>query len=342
MRFWQQVIRKVPFNLRPILNIKPLIHTKTLSDFISAYSYLSLLECSDENTQELKNLIHQLDKLGIKGKVGQGWGLRFPISTRFISANHLACNSFNTINVINSFLDAYMALKESDYLVMAMNGFLYLENEMGYKDFGNFVTWNYWAGLDSDVYNVNGLMLGICARLFKITKEEKFRQLTSKLFRAIANSQNPNGSWYYSNTSNGHWVDGFHTGYILEGLVRGIDAGLIDEADECMQKGLDFYLSTMFAPGGMPKYYPNSIYPIDAQNSAQAIQTVSFINNLGLSRMKSVPEIFFCVDKHLWNAKGYYNLIKTRFWTNKTPMHRWATGPMFLALSIFKFTEEMR
>jgi len=109
-----------------------------------------------------------------------------------------------------------------------------------------------------------------------------------------------------------------------------------------MQKGLDFYLSTMFAPGGMPKYYPNSIYPIDAQNSAQAIQTVSFINNLGLSRMKSVPEIFFCVDKHLWNAKGYYNLIKTRFWTNKTPMHRWATGPMFLALSIFKFTEEMR
>jgi hypothetical protein len=49
---------------------------------------------------------------------------------------------------------------------------------------------------------------------------------------------------------------------------------------------------------------------------------------------KRVFACFKRVDTLLWNAKGYYNYKKGRWLTYKTPMHRWVTGPMFLALAL--------
>ena len=49
--------------------------------------------------------------------------------------------------------------------------------------------------------------------------------------------------------------------------------------------------------------------------------------------MDYVLDVFKQVDKIFWNEKGYYDFRKNAGIIYSTPMHRWATGPIFLALS---------
>lgn len=342
LRLWQAMIGRSPLNLRPLLGIKPLLHTKTMSDFISAYSLLCLRERRVEYVEGIESLCESLLKVSVEGSRGRGWGLRFPLATRFVVAGNQTCNAFNTLNAVQCLVDAYVALGLSEYLDLALKGFSYLEHEIGYRESGDCLAWNYWRGLDAEIHNINGLMLGLCSRLHDITGEQNYERFAQKLHAALARAQNANGSWYYSDSKNGRWVDGFHTGYILEGFSRAVAAGIIEENDPCFRKGITFYLSMMFTAEQMPKYYADSVYPIDAQNAAQAIQTSAFLASIGLNPLSHTFQIFSAVDNALWNPRGYYNVQKTKFWTVTTPMHRWATGPMLLALVLTKHLAETR
>jgi hypothetical protein len=332
-RIWLQFIRYSPVNIRPILGIKKIIHTKVISDFLSAYSILYRVNGGENYRHKIMELTDLLHSLSLPTQYGMGWGLRFPVATRFTIADENTCNSFNTINAIHTFLDAYETLGCPEMLSYANQGMIFEEKEMGYSDLGKIIRWNYWKGLESEIYNVNGLMLGLTARMYQITGQQQYREWAIKLLEGIREGQNPNGSWYYSADEKGKWIDGFHTGYILEGLSRACFAGIIPPDDKNLKMGVDFYIREMFQRNGLPLYYPGKSAPIDVQNCAQAIQTLIFLKKLNICTNEQVNATFERIDNHLWNRRGYYNVQKRALVTYRTPMHRWGTGPMFLALS---------
>ncbi|MDQ7799463.1 MAG: hypothetical protein RDU76_11085 [Candidatus Edwardsbacteria bacterium] len=334
-RIWQQAVRLFPFNLRPILGIKKIAHTKAISDLASGFALLYLQGNNAEDRKKLLQYLGLLERLKLITPNGYGWGLRFPFATRFITADSGQPNIFQTINAVHSFLDGCQALEERELLETALKGFSYLENDLGYIEEKDAIRWRYWQGMETPILNVNGLMIGLTARLWKITGRKKYLQYCQKLYRFISRHQNGDGSWYYAANEKGRFIDGFHTGYILEGLCRAIESGTV-EKDETLDKGVRFYLSNFFTADHLPKYYPDSVYPIDAQNAAQAIQTMVYLSRIKMVEPEAIQKCFASVDKALWNSQGYFNYWKTRQWTYKTPMHRWATGPMFLALVYLK------
>jgi polysaccharide biosynthesis protein VpsJ len=333
LRFWQQGIRLSPLNLRPILGIPKLLHTKAVSDFASAYCILYSLSHEAHYREKASKLLNWLVELAVPTDSGMGWGLRFPFATRYVVATEGTYNAFQTINAIHAFLDAYEAFSDSQHLQLALQGYHFLETELGFTDRGNYIVWNYWPGLKEGVWNITGLMLGLTARLHSLTGVTPYRDLAVKLHACITHSQNPDGSWFYSESERGHWVDGYHTGYILEGICRGILAGVIEDMS-AIQLGITYYRDHLFSYVGLPKYYSTSnTLPVEIQNSAQAIQTWVFMARLGLCERQKVSSLVTSVDQALWNPKGYYNYMKTRVCTYTTPMHRWSTGPMLLALT---------
>ena len=332
LRVWQQAVRLFPINIRPLLCIHKMVHTKAISDFASAYTILYTLISTNACRERGTKLLNWLGQLNSPTRFGMGWGLRFPFATRFVVADHQACNIFQTINAIHAFLDGYDAFNNERYLEIAKQGVIFAEKEIGFKEVEDYITWNYWQGLEAEIYNVSGLMIGLTARLFKITAEKRYYTWTQKLYAYIQMVQNEDGSWFYSADKRGKWVDGFHTGYILEGLCRASLAGVINADNECLKRGSQFYLDHLFTIHDMPKYYPSALYPIDIQNAAQAIQTLVFLAHLQYCPIEKILSVLDAVDKMLWNHRGYYNYLKTRFLTHQTPMHRWGTGPMFLAL----------
>lgn len=333
LRVWQQLVRLFPINVRPVLGIPKIPHTKTISDFSSAYALLyqtSLETCYREKTLQL---LQQLSQLNSPTSAGRGWGLRFPFATRFVYADGKTPNIFQTINAIHAFLDGYDAVPDSQWLDMALQGFEFIEKVIGFTEINNQIIWNYWHGLEAVIYNVSGLMLGVTARLYSVIGDERYIRLSRKTFTFIENAQNPDGSWFYSEDSRGLWVDGFHTGYILEGLCRAVMSSAIKKDNECLNRGVQFYLENMFTGEGLPQYYPGRSYPIDVQNGAQAIQTLIYLAILGYGSTERILCTIQAVDSTLWNSKGYYNYKKSGLFTYTTPMHRWGTGPMFLALT---------
>lgn len=333
LRVWQQAIRLFPINIRPLLGIKKLVHTKTVSDFASAYSILYATNPSSDIKEAAIEQLALLAKLRIPTEIGMGWGLRFRFATRYVVADESTLNSYQTINAIHAFLDGYDAFQDEQYLNWATQGCEFQEKEMGYQDFGDYMVWNYWMGLDEHVYNISGLMLGVSARMYSVTKEKKYLVWTQKLHRLICKAQNSDGSWYYSNGPRGQWYDGYHTGFILEGLSRAILYGVVDDEGDYLQKGIKFYHEELFTPEGHAGYYSTDPYPIEVQNSAQAIQTQTFLAKLGYASVEDIVSLFTATDNALWNSNGYYNYMKRSSWTYTTPMHRWGTGPMILALA---------
>ena len=67
------------------------------------------------------------------------------------------------------------------------------------------------------MHNANTLgasLLG--AHVFAYTHNEAYRALAEKSIRYTADHQRPDASWYYGEKENLHWVDNFHTGYVLD------------------------------------------------------------------------------------------------------------------------------
>jgi hypothetical protein len=330
-RIWQQAVKLFPFNARPLLGIKKIAHTKAISDFASAYSLLYQATQEEAHRKKAIELLKLLQDISAPTTCGIGWGLRFPFATRFVKADATQVNIFQTINAIHSFLDGYEVFQDQRYLDIAQNGFRFLIHDLGIVEKGDSIYWKYWMGLSVEIFNVSGLMIGLCGRMGNLAKQEDYLILSRKLYTYIKSVQNPDGSWFYSADPKGHFIDGFHTGYILEGICLGIANGAIGR-DEYLERGISYYLTHFFTDEGVPRYFHTSTYPIDGQNAAQALQTLKFVFNANFAEKKLLNRCFEQVDDLLWNNEGYYNYKKTKILTYRTPMHRWVTGPMFLAL----------
>jgi polysaccharide biosynthesis protein VpsJ len=332
LRVWQQGVRLFPLNIRPLIGVRKLIHTKTVSDFASAYSILSRADAGTSFREKAKRCLDSLASLHSPTRSGLGWGLRFPFATRFVSAKAQQANIFQTINALHAFLDGFETFGDKRYLDLCEQGMEFLKYDLGYTEKEETVSWNYWENFTIEIYNISGLMIGLCARLALLTGNDHYRLLSRKLYAYISKAQNEDGSWYYSADARGNFIDGFHTGYILEGMIRAVQLNVVKK-DDALARGITYYLQCFFTADGTPRYFSNATFPIDGQNAAQALQTLHFILNVNFAPKELLEKCFARVDQLLWNQTGYYNYKRTRWITYKTPMHRWVTGPMFLALS---------
>lgn len=338
-RLWLQCIRLSPMNFRSIIGIKKIIHLKTVSDLLTASSILYGKTKNENYFINADKYFDLLEKMDLKQNHSIGWGLRFYFTTRFVQADKNSANLFNTINVLNSLLDYYNINKQNSNeeqcarIEKLVNfGIDFIEKELGYNETATTIFWNYWEGLKSPVYNVNALMVGFLSRYQKIFNINKYDKHINKTIEFLKLGQNPDGSWHYSADSKAEFIDGFHTGYILEGLSLAKLNGIIFE-DEFFERGVKYFIENFFTEESLPKYYNNSLYPIDGQNFAQIVQTLYYLNKLDLSDKKLVEKVLNKTDEVLWNEKGYYNYMKTKYFKYKTAMDRWVNAPMYLALS---------
>lgn len=319
---------RFPFNLRPLLGIKKMVHTKAVSDFVSSGCIL-YAQTNDPTWRDFAaKALGNLNELSIKTKHGKGFGLKFPFATRFIQAGPETPNIFQTINAAHAYLDAYDYLEKNNvYLEQTFELVEFLEKDLGFEKQENTIWWHYWEGLTVQIFNVNGLTAGLYARLFKITGQEKFRQFAEGLCNFLEKNQETDGSWKYAAGGKADFVDGFHTGYILEGLSRCVLSGIISKESKFLKLGVDYYLNNLFNEAGTPKYFNNRLPPFDAQNFAQAIQTLTFLNYLNFADLDLPMKVFEKAVQLFWKKPGFFSYSPR----STAPMHRWATGPMLLS-----------
>ena len=331
-----QVIARSPIDLH-FLGMKKMLHTKTISDLLSFYS----LDKKKEDNKEINHFF----KLLIANRLNEKyiWGLKFPYASRSIDADVTMPNLYNTTNAGISICHSFPYLNSSnrEIATLALNGIINsLETEFSYVDEINKGWYIYYPSQKYPVYNVNALTIYLLVFIKKLAINDAtfLDNRINSLISLLVKEQQDNGSWYYSRSDNGKWVDGFHTGFIIESLAFAYKEGYEIKLKETLEKGWSFYINNMFTKEGYPQYFLKSRkYPIESQNCAQAIQSLSNISTwLKWEEKELLSKVIANTIKNLYDNEGFFYYKKTKFATYKKPFFRWSTTPMMLALTYFQ------
>lgn len=200
-------------------------------------------------------------------------------------------------------------------------------------------TCSYMPGPDGQV----GVINASAYRAFLLTRaavdlsnEEYFRIAESNL-QFVIESQNEDGSWYYSIDGQRDFVDHFHTCFVMKALAK-IEA-LTGDAGcrRAIDRGVDYYTRRLFDEAGLPKPFSRrprlTVYRTELYDYAECL-------NLGVLLEGRYPALDRIVAKLIslegWQLpSGSFRTRRLLAGWDDVPMHRWAQSQMFRSLCYF-------
>lgn len=328
-----QMLRRLPINLRSILGIRKEINPKGLSLFLNGCLTLYRLTGQEQYRQWCRYFLTLLKELSCKGYSGYCWGYNFDWQSRFFFLPRGTPTTVNTVFVANALLNLYEVLDDKNALRMARSSCDFLLQDLPRREDEEGICFSY-TPLDSlQVYNASILAAQLLCRVHSLCGEKTFLQACRGAGRFVCAHQNENGSWYYGKPDSQHWVDGHHTGFILTALNDMLSRSSDESLAGPLNRGLSFYRRHLFRQDGAPRYYQNSLYPIDTHCAAQGIITFAQLRARGNDHLDFARKVAGWTIRNMQDPGGYFYYRKGRLLTNKIPYMRWSQAWMFYALT---------
>jgi hypothetical protein len=311
--------------------MKKMVHTKLISDLVWLYSL-------NNSKNQAFRLYKYLLSLKIKGEE-LVWGLNFPYTSSFVKAGYNTPNLYNTSTSGLAICElCYIDKKNLEEYHKQINEItISMFHVFKFHDETTKGWFSYYPGQLFPTYNVNALAIYfLCKANNSLNSQIVSPEFIEKIIQLLINEQNPDGSWYYSRSLSGRRIDGFHTGFIIESLAYVYSNGHCSaRLLETLEKAWNYYIKTLFTLEGYPKYYnTSSKFPIEAQNYAQAIQTLSLLGMwMGWHHKELLGKVIEYAISNLYHSSGFFYHKKTRYVTYKSSYFRWSTSPMLIALT---------
>jgi len=188
--------------------------------------------------------------------------------------------------------------------------------------------------MNKQVHNANTLGASLLARTYSHTRNEPFRALAQKAIQYTAQHQRNDSSWYYGEAANLHWVDNFHTAYVLDCFKHYEESAGDDSFQKNLTSGYEYWKNAFFLPDGTPRYYDHKTLPIDIQCCSQAIDTLVFFSDRDPESLPLALKIAKWTIEHMQDRSGYFYYRRYSRWlVNKTPTLHWGQATMLSALA---------
>jgi rhamnogalacturonyl hydrolase YesR len=337
---WIQTFKKNPVNLRKLLLVQKDLNPKGLGLFLMGYCNLYKIDPSEEYLQRIDFLANKIIELKTPGFSGSCWGYNFDWqSLAFFQPRYTPTIVASTF-IGYALLDAYEIIGNEEYKKQALSvcDFILKDLNRTYDSDGDF-SFSYSPFDKTQVFNASLLGARMLSRAYHYDHNPVYLQEARKSIAYCCKHQKSNGSWTYSPLSFHQWIDSFHTGYNLECIAEYQKYSGDHSFGKNIDSGLQYYMQNFFLPSGMPKYYNNSVYPVDIHATAQLVIT--------LHQMGRIREYSHVVDKVLsWtidnmqSRNGYFFFQKNKWYTIKIPYMRWSQAWMFYALSTYLLYEQ--
>lgn len=332
---WIQSFKRSPINLRKIARVEKDYNSKALGLFLAGYCNLYLIEHKEEYLDKIQFFSSKLLELQNTNWSGSCWGYNFDWQARAFFQPKNTPTVVASVFVASALLDAYEITKNEKLLktVRSTCDFILKDLNRTYDNEGNF-SFSYSPLDKSVVFNASLLGSRLLARIYSFTKEEILIEEAKKSVAFCCNYQKEDGSWSYGTLPFHHWIDNFHTAYNLECISDYIRFSRDNSFDRHLKKGFDYYIKTFFTEEGVPKYYNNSVYPIDIHSPAELIIAVIKMGKFQ-EQKKLVDKVLDWTIKNMQSEKGYFYYQINKFFSSKIPYMRWAQAWMFYALSSY-------
>ncbi|MGI8726389.1 MAG: hypothetical protein ACR2K6_01735 [Solirubrobacterales bacterium] len=329
-----QAVKRSPLDLRRPLGIVAGLDAATVAHVLAAHSRLPVGLRHDPD-RDLGAGMDALERLRLDAFEEPCWGYHFDVETRFFNYPASTPNTIATAFAGHALLDAHAAGAGEGALELAIGVGRFFCERVGLNRVGEGGYFGYFAGDRTPIHNASLLAGSLLARLAEPggPEADRFAEAAAATARYALAHQRADGSWPYAEGGRGDWVDGFHTGYVLDALLAIAEALDDDEVGSAWARGLEHYSAGLFTVDGTPRYFIDRTYPIDGQSVAQAIRTFSLASRRQPERLEEAWRTYAFAVERMSRGDGAFIFQRRRLWTNRRPHVRWVQAPMLDALA---------
>jgi hypothetical protein len=330
----QQGVRRFPLNVRPLVGIGRSRSTKAMG-FISR-GFIRLYEATGDTAwrDKAQTALEWLIQNQSTGYSGACWGNHFDYQARgefYLPAGVPTVVWTSLIG--HAFLDAYVCFRKDEYFQVAASACEHILRDLHATPDGDSLCVSYTPIHRSMVHNANTLGASLLARVYSYNRNEAYHELAEKAIKYTARYQRPDSSWYYGEPDHYHWVDNFHTAYVLDSFKYYAEGTGDGRFRQGLMNGYTYWKNTFFLPDGTPRYYNYKTHPIDIQCCSQAIDTLVFFHSLDAENLPLAVKIAQWTIKHMQDPSGYFYYRKYPWLVNRTPTLHWGQATMLCALA---------
>src|ERR1035437_384184 len=330
----QQGVRRFPLNLRSLLGVEKGYSTKGMGFLARGFIRLHKATGDAIWAQKAEYVLQWLIDHQSTGYSGACWGNHFDYQSRSFYLPKNVPTIVWTSLIGHAFLDAYDHFQNASYLETAVSACEHIVRDLEKYPDGKGTCISYIPGQNSQVHNANTLGASLLARTYAHTGNDTYRELARRAIQYTAQYQRADGSWYYGEKDNLHWVDNFHTAYVLDSFKHyAMSTGDL-QFEGNMRTGYAYWKKTFFLPDGTPRYYDYKSLPIDIQCSSQAIDTLVFFSDRDPEGLKLALKVAQWTIANMQDRSGYFYYRRYSPWlVNKTPTLHWGQATMMCALA---------
>jgi hypothetical protein len=327
----QQILKRLPVNVRPLLRIPMGYNPVTLALALQGYAYLAPLAGDRESELEerARFCARELARLRSPGYSGDCWGYdfdwearyaRIPAGTPTIVATGLVTNALFVARRVFDLPDAAAMCESAARFV--------LEDLPRTEETNGSFCWSY-SPLTSDAV-LNATMKGarLCAQVYSMNADERLLDAALRTAEFVAGRQDERGAWPYSVSDARRFADNFHTAYVLDCFASYEQLTGDARFAEVVARGLAYYRERFFTAGGIPRYYDDRTYPVDATSCAQSILTLCGFGDMDAAAMTGR----WAIERMRRRDGGFAYQVHRRY-VNRVPYIRWSDAWMFCALA---------
>lgn len=192
-----------------------------------------------------------------------------------------------------------------------------------------------------------GVINGSAYRAFLLTraaedfKEERYRKVAERNLNFVLESQNQDGSWYYSTDGQRDFVDHFHTCFVLKALAKIEFLTGNGECTKAIERGVRYYVENLFSENRLPKPFSRrprlTVYRRELYDCAECINLAVLLRG----RFPALDDILsVVVNRDEWQKPdGSFRSRQLLLGWDNNPMHRWAQSQMFRSLCFLLYQD---
>lgn len=335
-----QFQKRNPFNIRGLLGIKKDYNPKAIGLFLHAYSLDFQHTKSEETLQKMNFFFNWLLENRTKGYDEYCWGYNFDWASpvKFLE-------KFSPTIVVSGFVakgvfEYYQATENPKALEVLKSIGDFTENELAWTKTEKGYCVSYSTKTVDCCYNANMLGAELYARLYALTKEDRYKDLAHKMTDFTVAYQKESGLWNYSidlKTGKERNQIDFHQGYVLDSIHYVLKyCGENVAYLKALKIGAEYYFKNQFKQNGQSIFRVPNDYPVEIHNQAQGIITLTRLVYLSEEYGSFASIIAQWTTDNMQSEKGYFYYKKYPIHTIKTPFMRWSQAWMFLALTELK------
>lgn len=325
---WIQLFKRSPINLRRFAKVPRGLNPKGLSLFASG-----LIEQARVN--EAESLLERIDASRCSGYEGACWGYDFPWESRAYYVPLGVPNMVATVFAANAFIDHFKATGDCESLRAGEEACRFILRHLVLFDRKSTLGLGYIPGENVVVHNAGMLGAALLGRVFSIAGNEEYYEKSKKAIVYGLSALNKDYLWPYGERGHHGFIDNFHTGFNLVSLARWSRYTDDHQFEPELKKAYRAYLDNFWLDNGCPKYYHDSLYPVDIHCCAQGIITLRLLSGYDTQSEALLKKAVDWVLANMQDESGYFYYQKTRYYTNKISYIRWSQAWMFYALSIY-------